>query len=315
LITQTKEYKVKTMQSIIENSVLNANNYNVPNHFLRKISQLRTETIANPQISWKTISSFLQTAVADEWNDLQSLGNNIVNILESEQKFVVIKNLPFRNYPRPLIDYLFASLSLCLGNITVHNSSNNPIWDVTLRDTGGREPTFSELNVEAPLHTDSAFRLVPEKYFGLWAIQTARRGGKSTAIEIERVIEFLKASALGRQCLDLLSSRKFPFCVPPAFATTQQGVEIIQAPILGDSPSIRFRIDTLMAGFKHHPELATPERLWAVKYFEGALNNCPDRLEFKLNDGDVVFFNNHTMLHGRTAFSDRKRLLLRIRID
>ena len=101
--------------------------------------------------------------------------------------------------------------------------------------------------------------------------------------------------------------------MPAAFANQNQS-EIIQAPVLADAPLIRFRVDTLMKGFKYYPELATPERLWAVKYFEQAISNYRDKLKFKLNDGDVVFFNNHTMLHGRTAFSDRKRLLLRIRI-
>jgi hypothetical protein len=304
------------MKKIVEKSVLKADKYSVPKQFVKKISQLAREKTINPQMSWSEVSSYLQTAIAQEWNDLSILGNKIVNILESEAGFVVIKNLPFNNYPRPLIDYLFASVSLCLGNITVHNSSNNAIWDVTpCCDTRGREPTFSELNVAAPLHTDSAFRILPEKYFGLWAIETARHGGTSLAIKIEGLIKFLQGSASGKQCLDLLSSHQFPFRVPPAFANTKQGVEIIQAPILADSPSIRFRLDSLMAGFKYHPELATPERLWAVKYFERALECYPERLEFKLNNGDVVFFNNHTTLHGRTAFTERKRLLLRIRIN
>ena len=87
---------------------------------------------------------------------------------------------------------MFASLSLCLGSLTVHNSSNNPIWDVTPRShTEGREPTFSELNDKAPLHTDSAFRILPEKYFALWTIKAARQGGYSTAIKAERLIPIL----------------------------------------------------------------------------------------------------------------------------
>ena len=298
----------------VDNLVFNANNYQVPKHFLNKIFQLALEQSTNKHIDWTTITNCLQTIIAEEWSDLPTLGNKIIKILDSDTGFVVVKNLPFQNYQRPILDYMFASLSLCLGSLTVHNSSNNPIWDVTPRShTGGREPTFSELNDEAPLHTDSAFRILPEKYFALWTIQAARDGGNSTAIKVEKLIDFCQQSTSGRRCIDILYSRKFPFCVPPAFANQNQS-EIIQAPILADSPLIRFRIDTLMKGFKHHPELATPERLWAVKYFERAIRNYPNKLEFKLNDGDVVFFNNHTMLHGRTAFSDRKRLLLRIRI-
>ena len=315
----------------LDYSTLNASSYSLPKSFLNQVAKLALERSTNANLNWQIIPSYLQKSITEEWDDLRTLGNKIVRILESNQGYVVVKNLAFCHYPRPIIDYLFASLALCLGNLTVHNSSNNTIWDVTHRsDTGGRERTFSELNVAAPFHTDSAFRTIPEKYFALWTIRAASDGGNSTAINVEELIQHLATSVSGRQCLEILHSYNFPFAVPAAFATHPDEIEIIEAPILtmGDgasqdsspnvlanSPLIRFRLDTIMKGFKHCPELETPERLWAVKYFDRVLNTYPDKLEFKLNDGDVAFFNNHTMLHGRTAFGDRKRLLLRIRID
>jgi alpha-ketoglutarate-dependent taurine dioxygenase len=300
----------------VDYSTLNGSSYNVPDRFLTNALSLSSKQSESKYLDWHTIIDFLQKLIIKEWSELQFLGDKIIKILESEQGFVVIKNLPFRFYQRPLLDYLFASLSLCLGNLTVHNNCNNVIWEVTPRsDLRGREPTFSELNVEAPLHTDSAFRVQPEKYFGLWAIRSAKQGGHSTAIKVKELVEFLTRSTSGKQCLQILRGERFPFRVPPAFAPNYQQSQIIEAPIVTNSPLIRFRIDTLMAGFRHNPELATPERLWAIKYFERAIKTYPNTLEFKLNDGDLVFFNNHTMLHGRTVFADRKRLLLRIRID
>jgi alpha-ketoglutarate-dependent taurine dioxygenase len=300
----------------IDYSSLNGSNYNVPDRFLIQALSLSSKKLKSKHLDWFTIVHCLQKLIVQEWSELQFLGDKIIKILESEQGFVIIKNLPFRFYKRPVLDYLFASLSLCLGNLTVHNSCNNVIWEVTPRSNlEGREPTFSELNVEAPLHTDSAFRTQPEKYFGLWAITSAKQGGHSTAIKVKELIKFLTRSTSGKECLNILRGELFPFRVPPAFASNSKQSQIIHAPIVTNSPLIRFRIDTLMAGFRHHPELATPERLWAVKYFEEAIKTYPNKLEFKLDDGDLVFFNNHTMLHGRTAFADRKRLLLRIRID
>lgn len=300
----------------LDYSVFNASAYDVPQLFLSKVSELAFNQQTNKRSDWTTIPNCLQQIITENWSELQTLGHKISQILESEQGLVVVKNLPFRYYPRPLLDYLFASLALCLGSLTVHNSSQNAIWEVKPRSHHeGRELTFSELNTDAPLHTDSAFRLYPERYFGLWAIASAKQGGNSTAIKVSQLIESLKRSTSGRRCLDILRSENFPFHVPPAFANNPHQSEIIQAPILANSPLIRFRLDTVMKGFQYYPELATPERLWAVKYFEQAIDTYPDKLEFKLNDGDVVFFNNHTMLHGRTAFSDCQRLLLRIRIQ
>ena len=88
-----------------------------------------------------------------------------------------------------------------ISRLAVHNSSNNAIWDVAYRsDTGGRERTFSELNIVAPFHTDSAFRVIPEKYFGLWTIRAASDGGNSTAINVEELI--LKAFRYVDKSLD-----------------------------------------------------------------------------------------------------------------
>ena len=80
-------------------------------------------------------------------------------------------------------------------------------------------------------------------------------------------------------------------------------------------PLIRFRLDTIEAGFKCCPELATPERLWALDYFNKFSQSYQNRIELKLTDGDIIFVNNHRVLHGRTAFSNNDRLLLRVRID
>ncbi len=300
----------------LDYSVLNANAYAVPQNFLNRVSELALKQSINKNLDWQTISHYLQQAITEEWSELKNLGNKIIRILESETGYVVVKNLPYGDYERPQIDYIFASLALCLGCLTVHNSSNNTIWDVTHRsDSCGRERTFSELNIEAPFHNDSAFRILPEKYFGLWAIKAARDGGNSTAIHVRQLVEYLEKSSSGQKCLDILRFYNFPFRVPPAFAANPDEPKVIEAPILAQSPLIRFRLDTIMKGFQQRPELATPERLWAVKYFDRIVRTYPDKLEFKLNDGEVVFFNNHTMLHGRTAFSDRQRLLLRIRID
>ena len=300
----------------LDYSVLNATAYSVPQSFLHRVLALAFKQSTKQRHNLQEIPNFLQKAVTEEWRDLQTLGTKILRILASEPGFVVVKNLPFRNYQRPIIDYFFTSLALCIGNITVHDSSNKMIWTVACRsDLQGREATFSELNTIAPFHTDSAFRQVPEKYFGLWTIKAATDGGNSTAINSKQVIESLADLVSGRECLEILRHDNFPFHVPPAFASNSDEPQIIQAPIVADSPLIRFRLDTIMKGFKYCPELATPERLWAVKYFDRFLQGYCDKLEFKLNDGEVVFFNNHTMLHGRTAFKDRDRLLLRIRID
>ncbi len=67
-------------------------------------------------------------------------------------------------------------------------------------------------------------------------------------------------------------------------------------------------------------ELGEPlreEEVAAIDYFEAVARRPDVKLEFTLEAGEAIFFNNCTMLHNRTAFEDdpegrRKRHLLRL---
>lgn len=292
-------------------------NYRIPSNFVDEISDIAHNLHndnAKPE-HYTKVQDALENAIKEKWQDLLYLGESIVSSLNSEQGFVVVKHLPFILYKRPVLDLLFLSLTTCLGKVTVHDDSKKLVWDVTLRPhVNGRVATFSELDVEAPMHTDSAFRQHPEEYFGLFVVSAAKSGGNSVVMRVDKVIQLLERSSLGAECLAILRSHVFPFRVPPAFANNN-GNKIIEAPIITGSPLVRFRLDSILAGFKCRPELATPQRLWALKYFNNFIESYQDKLEFKLNDGDIIFVNNHTILHSRTAFQGNNRLLLRVRVE
>lgn len=299
----------------LEYPVLSIDIHGLYSKFLRDVYLLANALSRNVIDDWSEIQNKLKIIVEEKCPDLLELGTQISKIIESEWGFVVIKGLPFHLYKRPIADYLYLSLAASIGQFTVHSNAKNVIWEVTPRSSfNNRKPTFSELNSKAPLHIDSAFRYKPEEYFGLFAINSAREGGNSIIIRADQLIQSLQESSSGAQCLEILSNQNFPFEVPPAFVSEDKP-NVILAPIVADAPLIRFRLDTIEAGFKHCPELVTPDRLWALKYFNEFTNSYQNRFEFKLDDGDIVFVNNHKVLHGRTAFTGSDRLLLRIRID
>ncbi|MDJ0686951.1 MAG: TauD/TfdA family dioxygenase [Xenococcaceae cyanobacterium MO_188.B32] len=299
----------------LEHPVLDINKFTLPAKFLTEISWLAQEISENRMNDWSAIQSRLKTIVQEKIPRLEELGIQIVQRLNSEQGFVIVKGLSFHLYKRPIADYLYLSLAAHLGKFTVHSNSKNVIWDVTPRPLlNQRKPTFSELDAEAPLHIDSAFRHKPEEYFGLFAIKSAKEGGNSIIVKANDLIQSLQSSSFGVQCLRILREQNFPFQVPSAFVGAGKS-NIILAPIVADKPLIRFRLDTIEASFKCYPELATPARLWALGYFERFIKSYENKIEFKLTDGDMVFVNNHKVLHGRTAFSQNDRLLLRVRIE
>jgi hypothetical protein len=63
-------------------------------------------------------------------------------------------------------------------------------------------------------------------------------------------------------------------------------------------------------------ESLSEEEREALDYFEDVARRPDVKLEFTLEPGEAIFFNNCTMLHNRTAFEDqdpaKKRHLLRL---
>lgn len=299
----------------LDSSAIIVNSDSFPSKFSKKLSELEREVSHNKNNDWQEIQNRLKVLTKEQSPWLEELATKIVQMLNFEQGFVVIKGLSFHLYERPIADYLYLSLAAHLGLFTAHSNSGNVIWDVTPRPClNQRKPTFSELNNDAPLHIDSAFRHQSELYFGLFAIKSAKEGGNSIIVDSSKLVQSLQSSFFGKECLKILREQEFPFEVPPAFRGTSKS-NVILAPIVADNPVIRFRLDTIEAGFKCHPKLATADRLWALEYFNTFLKAYPHKIKFKLDDGDVVFVNNHKVLHGRTAFAGSDRLLLRVRIN
>ena len=62
------------------------------------------------------------------------------------------------------------------------------------------------------------------------------------------------------------------------------------------------------------PQLIDAEQLEALGVLQRILEHSTAVRRFLLEEGDLVMINNKTMLHGRTAFNDSNRHLLRVRI-
>jgi alpha-ketoglutarate-dependent taurine dioxygenase len=107
----------------------------------------------------------------------------------------------------------------------------------------------------------------------------------------------------------------FPFEVPTVFTAAQRADvrEYIRAPIIAHEPLIRYRHDTLSAGLAAFGEPTTSPHRGAVGRLHKLICSSSERLELRLGSGDLLLINNHELLHGRTAFRDPNRLLLRVR--
>lgn len=252
------------------------------------------------------------------WPDLADLAEITREILALQPGCVVLRHLGYGRFPQAVRDTLVLALAQAIGKPTDHNADKRVLWPVRPRDEEMRKTvdyktTFSEEAGEAPLHTDSAFAPVPEKYNCLFVVNKASDGGgASVLLNVPRLVDELDRTSDGRHCLDILRGREFPFRVPDAFF---KGERVITAPVLGGGPFVRFRHDCLMAGFALREDLRTNERVWAVEHFRAAAESSSTRITYMMQEDEALVIDNHTILHARTAFGDRDRHLIRVRMQ
>ncbi|MBV8536057.1 MAG: TauD/TfdA family dioxygenase, partial [Alphaproteobacteria bacterium] len=229
---------------------------------------------------------------------------------------VVLRGLGYNRYPQPVRDTLVLALTRGVGMPTDHNNDKRVLWPVKARGEEVRKAvdyktTFSEEAGEAPLHSDSAFAASPEKYNALFVVKQAQEGGISVLLNVPRLVDELARTVEGRECIEILRRNDFPFRVPDAFFKKDR---IVTAPVLGDTPFVRFRYDCLMAGFALREDLRTNERVWAIEHFRAKAEASEARTFYHLQPDEAIVIDNHVMLHARTDFSDRERHLIRVRM-
>lgn len=211
--------------------------------------------------------------------------------------------------------------ALCeeVGMPVGHDRAGTIIWDIKSRDAGSdgnKVITYSEHNHEADLHTDSQYSEYPEDYFGLLTLRKARcGGGESYLLSLEDLLRELSSTAQGREAMKVLRTTNYPFIVPNVFRKKAgEEPEFNFGPVLRDG-EIRFRIDTFEKALAAAPNLCTPRQLSAFRFLKQHVRASPSMKTFFLEDRDLIFINNKTMLHGRGSFTDSSRHLLRIRMN
>jgi alpha-ketoglutarate-dependent taurine dioxygenase len=191
------------------------------------------------------------------------------------------------------------------------------LWNIRARTVPkGRVATYSEHSGEADLHTDSQSFPQPEEYLALYVDHAARcGGGVSLFLSTDTLHEALKATTEGREAIEILSTRQFPFYISAGEAGARNSGAVTLAPIFGQRLTIRFRRDVLEKGFSARPDLDTPAARHAFELLLDVLVRQVPVVEYLLPDGAITLCDNHRMLHGRTGFKDQQRHLLRVRMS
>ena len=211
------------------------------------------------------------------------------------------------------------ALALLIGNVTETEPDNHRvIWDVKAAEEDARKFShFSQAPDEAQHHTDSTIVPIPERYFLLYAVNQAECGGGLSMLRDGRqVIEVLEQTDEGRAAVQTLRDTPLPIRIPKAFrrkygSTASDGYSYV--PVFAEKPMWRWRKDKIEQGLVKHPESETPEVRKALDTVADQLADLTNELRQALPTDGIVVIDNHVAFHGRTAFTDKNRHLLRIR--
>lgn len=153
------------------------------------------------------------------------------------------------------------------------------------------------------LHTDQPFLDVPPRYQLLQCIRTADEGGESFLCDALAAARFL--ASIDAPAFERLTT------FPVRFHRKQRSFErIVVSPLLTmEGPHgflVRYSYFTLAPFDASFAEMEA----WYAAYarFAEIVRDQRHQVRFGLGPGDFVIYDNHRMLHGRTAFSGARWL-------
>jgi alpha-ketoglutarate-dependent taurine dioxygenase len=209
------------------------------------------------------------------------------------------------------------ALAALLGDLTANIPLAHVVWDVKAHgDEKSGHTSFSENDHKADYHTDNGALPIPERFFLLYAVRAAEGGGGVSKLRDIRVIkQQLGQSQEGRAAIRVLTETKLPKRIPSAFRkdadVAADGYQYTA--VFADKPQVRWRTNGLYKGLTAHPDYDTPDVRSALDTVRELLENGTEELRRVLPTDGLLVVNNHVALHGRTAFTDPRRHLLRLR--
>ncbi len=228
---------------------------------------------------------------------------DIRQTLEGGRGFVIVNALPSEASSAQEIRAIYWLLGQALGVPFEQNVQGTLLYDV--RDTGQDVrygARFSVTNAESTFHTDNSFGDEVLDYAALLCLQPAKSGGCSQLINGYSV-----AAELRRRDPAAWEVLQQPFHVERRAGVRPGEAATAQHPVVqcdGDRLIWRYLRYWIDCGHEKAGEPLSPEQVRALDALDAVLAEPSLRVEFSLQKGEMLWFNNRSLLHNRTAFVD-----------
>lgn len=208
------------------------------------------------------------------------------------------------------------AVAALLGDPLANHPHEAVIWDVRDRsDQDGVPVSHSTSSRAAGYHTDAGYLKTPPRFFLLYAMRAASCGGGESLLRDGRtVLRQLGETEQGRSAIEALRQplpRRVPANFRPVAYLAEDGFQY--SPVFADIPLWRWAKRNSRLGLEANPDYATAQVWQALATVTEQLHNGPDELRPAVPTDGAIIVDNHIALHGRSAFTDTNRHLLRIR--
>ena len=158
------------------------------------------------------------------------------------------------------------------------------------------------------LHTDTADWEVPVELISMVCVRADPDGeGRSRVLDVDTIRNEVE-NLLGTATLKRLETEPVPWHLAPYF-----GGGICWRTVLTDS-NICWRRYTIDKGLASISATLSPDMLKCLEAFENLLGTTPHTLDFLMQEGELLFSDNHRTIHARTpiaAGTASNRLMIR----
>ena len=184
-----------------------------------------------------------------------------------------------------------------------------------VQDHSVTSEVITDMVVVPSLHTDASFHPRPPDYAGLLCLRVAKRGGTSQLASAYSIHNRLMATEpdLLRVLYDSFVFDRRGEYEPGDSATSEASVFSWD----GAELTVRYLDLYIREGHRLAERRLTKEQQSALRAIENLCSDPALQVEFGLGPGQMLFVNNHWILHNRTSFEDHhdptlRRHLLRL---
>ena len=234
----------------------------------------------------------------------------VLRILDAGYGFVLLDGIPLDRYSRQEASLIYWLIGQMIGQPFPQNVKGTLLYDV--RDVGAdytKGARFSVTNAGTPFHTDGAFNQEPADYVGLLCLRPAKSGGKS---------QMLSAYSLHNRLIDrspeLLETlyQEFHFDRRGEFEEGESPTS--EHPVFdwdGAELTMRYLSYYIHEGHRERGLPLSAAQQEALQKVEKILEQDNLFVEFTVRPGQMLFCNNHWILHSRSGYKDHGDLDLR----